>query len=319
MTCPRARLGFAALAPAALLFVLTACAPGDRPTAPLELFGSTGAGPGQFNYPRAIARSADGWIVVVDKGGRVQRLDARGRFLNAWTMPETLAGKPTGLCVAPDGRIFIADTHYARVMVFSPQGEVLTRFGAFGDAPGQFRLPTDVLVDFAGCIYVSEYGGNDRISKFSPRWEYLFSFGGRDSPDARTERPQSLAIAKDGTLWVADACNHRVLRFDSDGRLLKQIGELGGAPGQFRFPYNVEPLSDGTLVVTEQGNNRVQRLREDGTSLGIWGRAGRAAGELAYPWALVVDAADRAYILDSGNNRIQVIDAAAPSTWRLPR
>ena len=122
----------------------------------------------------------------------------------------------------------------------------------------------------------------------------------------------------DGTLWVADASNHRICHFDADGVFLGAFGKLGSEPGKLRFPYNVELLSDGTLVVCEYGNNRVQRFDRDGNSLGIWGEAGRSPGQLAYPWALTVLEDDRILVVDSGNNRMQIFAGGAKNSWRMP-
>ncbi len=276
-------------------------------------------GPGEFNYPRAAAINADGLLYVVDKGGRLQVLTQAGEFVLDWRMPEVDAGKPTGLGIAPDGTVYAADTHYSRVVYFSPEGQRLGQFGTLGDEPGQFRLPTDVAVDREGFIYVSEYGGNDRISKFSPKWQHLFSFGGRDAGAARLERPQALLIAPDSTLWVADSCNHRICHYDSEGRFLGAYGRPGHGIGELWFPYGLGLLSDGTLVVCEYGNNRVQRFDQAGRSLGTWGAAGRRPGQLAYPWSLAVGTDDRVLIIDSGNNRVQVISGLASRTWHAPR
>lgn len=283
---------------------------------PLLTFGRTGVGPGEFNYPRAAAIGPDGLLYVVDKGGRVQVLTQAGGFVRDWYMPEYQAGKPTGVGLAPDGRVYFADTHYGRVTVFWPDGRLDHHFGSWGTDPGQFRLPTDVAIDPRGFIYVAEYGGNDRVSKFTMDWVFLLSFGGRDSGAARMERPQSLCLAPDGSLWITDSCNHRICHFDSDGRLLESFGRLGSGPGEMRFPYNAELLSDGTLVVAEYGNNRLQRFDASGASLGVWGEAGRAAGQLAYPWAIAVNDHDHVFVVDSGNNRVQVIDGRAAATWR---
>jgi DNA-binding beta-propeller fold protein YncE len=117
-------------------------------------------------------------------------------------------------------------------------------------------------------------------------------------------------------LWITDSCNHRIVHFDGEGRLLTAFGKPGGGWGELRFPYNAEVLSDGTLVVMEYGNNRVQRFDQSGKSLGIWGGAGRGLGQLAYPWALAVDEHDRVYLIDSGNNRVQVIDGVSAATWK---
>jgi len=275
-------------------------------------------GPGEFNYPRAAALGLGGELYVIDKGGRLQVLTAKGEYLRGWDMPRIEAGKPTGLGVGPDGSLYIADTHYARVLVYSPHGRLLRTIGSFGNGPGQFRLPTDVAVAPDGSFFVSEYGGNDRISRFSADGTFLYDFGGPQAGDVRLRRPQSLVLDRDGTLWVTDAANHRVCRFAPDGRLLQTFGTVGSGLGQLRFPYGIDLLPDGTLVVCEYGNNRVQRFTRDGRSLGIWGAAGREPGRLAYPWAVAADRDGRLFIVDSGNNRIQVVDGLDPDTWAQP-
>lgn len=300
---------------AGFIVLLPGCGESQSPGAPLLAFGRTGIGACEFNYPRAGVIGPDQLLYIIDKGGRLQVLTQAGEYVRAWYMPECTAGRPCGLAAAADGRIFTADTHYARITVFSPEGRELKRFGAYGDGPGQFHLPTDVAIDKDGFIYVSEYGGNDRIQKFDAQWNYVASFGGVDSGEARLQRPQTLLIDVDGTIWVADSCNHRIVHFTRDGKLLGHFGSLGAAPGELRFPYGIDRLSDGTLVVAEYGNNRVQRFSPSGKSLGTWGIAGRALGELAYPWAVVVGADDHVFVVDSGNNRIQVLDGTSADTW----
>ncbi|RMF83335.1 MAG: hypothetical protein D6744_04865 [Planctomycetota bacterium] len=299
---------------------LTACSPsapvGENP--PLRVAGRTGAGPAEFNYPRAIAVARDGGVFVVDKGGRIQHFTADGEFVGAWRTPAIDAGKPTGVGVAPDGRLFVADTHYARILIYSPSGELIRTFGEYGDGPGRFRLPTDVLVRPDGSFYVSEYGGNDRVSHYTADFAYISSFGGADAGEARLARPQSLALSPEGDLWVADACNHRICRFSADGEFRAAFGRLGSGHGELRFPYGVTVLSDGTLVVTEYGNNRVQRFTPEGVSLGVWGAAGRSPGRLAYPWAAAALPDDRVVIVDSGNNRLQWIAGRRSTTWSIP-
>jgi DNA-binding beta-propeller fold protein YncE len=308
-----------AILSAGLLLLVTGCDDAPRGPAPglLRCFGRTGQGPGEFSYPRAIAAGADGRVYIVDKAARIQCYRADGTFDFDWRTPVWDAGKPTGLGVAPDGRIFVADTHYSRVLVYSATGAAHAEFGRRGTGPGEFLMPTDVAVAADGTIYVGEYGGNDRISRFSPAFEYLGSFGGPGTGPAQLQRPQALLLDHDQRLWVADACNHRICCFDPDGTLRASFGHEGAGPGELRFPYGVDWLSDGTLVVAEYGNNRVQRFSRAGTSLGTWGRGGRRAGELAYPWAVAV-VNDTMFILDSGNNRVQAVRALERATWARP-
>jgi DNA-binding beta-propeller fold protein YncE len=287
-------------------------------TAPLLIFGRTGMGPGEFSYPRAAVVGAEQLVYIVDKAARIQGYTFDGIYCLEWNTPQREAGKPTGLGAGPDGRIYVADTHYARVLIYDPQGRLLEQFGGFGTGPGQFGLPTDVAVARDGCVYVSEYGVNDRVSKFTPRHAWLFSFGGKDAGEAALRRPQTLLAAPDETLWVADACNHRICHFDAAGRFLGSFGKPGSGAGELRFPYGLDRLSDGSFVVAEFGNNRVQRFDCEGRPLGVWGAAGRGSGQLAYPWAVAVLPGDRVLIVDSGNNRVQVIDGLARATWRSP-
>ena len=287
---------------------LSGCADGGTGAdAVTGVFGETGLGHGEFSYPRAIAISPDGLLYVADKTGRIQRFDAEGRWQIQWRMPAFKAGKPTGMTVDRTGRLFVADTHYNRVMVFDRDGKAIGQFGSQGEGDGQFELPTDVAVDADGFVYVSEYGGNDRVSKFTPDWRFVTSFGGPGSGPPELSRPSALAFDKQGRLWVADACNHRICWFDRSGAFLGAFGTLGEAPGQLKYPYDVSFLHDGTAVVCEYGNNRLQRFDLSGRSLGTWGTAGRKVGQLAYPWGAAVGPDGKVYVVDSGNNRVQVV------------
>jgi ABC-type Fe3+ transport system permease subunit/DNA-binding beta-propeller fold protein YncE len=292
-----------------LLLVIAGCGRNEKTGEPkvIDAFGKTGAGPGEFLYPRAIDLDGDGSVLVADKTGRIQRLSPDGQCLGTIQMPLIEVGKPTGMSLHPDGRLFVADTHYHRVAIFARDGRLVGQFGKYGQEPGCFIFPTDVAFAPDGRVFVSEYGGNDRVSVFTSEGGFLFSFGSPGAAQGQFARPAALCL--DPTrecLYVADACNHRIGVYDLNGRLLSYIGAVGRGPGQLRYPYGLSLLADGTIVVCEYGNNRVQLFSPQGKSLAIYGQAGRQLGQLAYPWAVAVDARRRAFVVDAGNNRIQV-------------
>ena len=292
---------------------LTGCDDKTGLTAPdyvLGAFGRTGRGRSEFMYPRALDVAKDGSLFVVDKTGRIQHLTKEGQFLDAIKMPLVEAGKPTGVSVGPNGNLYVADTHYYRVVVFSPDGELIDQFGRYGEEPGCFIYPTDVALAEDGRIFVSEYGGNDRVSVFDRQKQLLYCFGTCGSGEGQFARPSALCIDQSRKrLYVADACNHRIAIYDLDGKLIGYIGSVGQAAGRLRYPYDLALLSDGTLVVCEYGNNRLQLFSPEGKSLAVYGGPGRQLGQLAYPWGVAVGAGRRAFVVDAGNNRIQI--------WRL--
>ncbi|MHC4475853.1 MAG: ABC transporter permease subunit [Planctomycetota bacterium] len=273
----------------------------------LYTFGRTGWGRSEFVYPRAVDLAAEGFVFVADKTGRIQRLTTEGDFQLVIKMPLIEAGKPTGISIGPEGNLYVADTHYHRIVVFSPDGELVKEFGRFGEDGGAFIYPTDVAFAPDGRVFVSEYGGNDRISVFDGNGIFLYCFGSCGSGENELARPSALCVDKSrGRLYVADACNHRIAIYDLKGNLQGYIGTAGRGAGQLRYPYDLALLTDGTVVVCEFGNNRLQLFSPAGESIAVYGCAGRELGELAYPWGVAVDDQRRAFVVDAGNNRIQV-------------
>ncbi|UCC30973.1 MAG: 6-bladed beta-propeller [Phycisphaerales bacterium] len=281
--------------------------PAITPNGVIGIFGGVGLGPGAFSYPRAITAEPDGSVFVVDKSGRVQRFGADGTLETYWRMPETAQGKPVGLTVHPDGRIFVADTHYHRVMVFDRDGNQLGSFGRKGTGDGEFLLPTDVAVDADGFIYVSEYQGNDRISKWSSDLKFVKAIGKGLIDGKPLRRPAGIDIDDQQTLWIADACNHRIVRLSRSGEVLAAFGGFGDGPGELRYPYDISVSPSGEIMVCEYEGNRLQWFARDGRSLRIWGGAGRKPGELFAPWGAAFGPGGNVYVVDSLNSRVQIV------------
>lgn len=273
----------------------------------VAVIGRTGLGDGEFNYPRAITTSPDGDFFVVDKTGRIQRFGADGALEKVWQMPETAAGKPVGLSIHPDGRLLIPDTHYFRVMITDHDGTELARFGKQGMGEGEFQLPTDVAVDAEGNYYVGEYHLNDRITKWSPDRKFIQEICAEPVEGKPLARPAGVMVDDEQTLWIADACNHRLIRTTLDGEVLTVFGEYGEQPGQMKYPYDLNLTPDNQLLVCEYGGNRLQWFAKDGRSLRVWGGPGRAPGEVSAPWGAAYGADGRIYLVDSRNDRVQII------------
>ncbi|EMI24162.1 NHL repeat-containing protein [Rhodopirellula europaea] len=278
---------------------------------PELVWGRRGFSDGRFLKPRAMAIDPDDQLYIVDTTGRIQVFDADGQHLRTWTTPETNNGRPTGMVF--DGakdRLLVADTHYYRMLAFTPTGELLPEDqigGTSGSGAGEFAFVTDIAVDGDGCLYIGEYGASDRIQRFDPDGTFMSQWGGTGREVQHFVRPQSLVIHEQ-TLWIADACNHRVQRYDistTEPQWIGSWGQEGKELGEFYYPYGIAVDPDGTVLVCEFGNQRVQCLTPEGEPVSSWGAPGHDPGQLYEPWGLVVDSQRRVHVLDSNNHRVQ--------------
>lgn len=321
---PLARIGAVlVVAAVGLAGCREATGPHDAGTPPLPVtvaFGSPGFGPGQFRTPRVLAvEPKTGCIFVIDKEARVQRFSPEGVFETEWAMPAHVQGCPVGISIHPDGRVFISDTHYHRIMVFDRDGHELGRFGQFGKGPGEFIYPTDIAFHPDGRIYVAEYGSNDRIQVFDASFRPIAAFGSMGAEEGQFGRPQSIVFDPlRNELYVADSNNHRIVVTDPDGRWLRTFGSIGTGPGELAYPRGLILVGDGTVLVNEFGNHRIQHLdarpgTSFGASLGMWGgpatgsrsETGVSTGSLQYPWDLD-GTMERFAVTDSATDRVVV-------------
>lgn len=301
------RLGFLVIGLAVFAALAAGCGEATDSIGRLDLvWGRRGISDGRLQKPRAMAIDENELLYIVDMTARIQVFTTDGEFVRAWQTPIHTNGRPTGISIDRQGRVLVADTHYFRVLIYSPLGEMLQQIGGVeGHAPGEFGLVTDVVQDRDGNLYVSEYGEYDRIQKLAPDGSFLLQWGGHGSEPGQFMRPQHMAIDEQDRIWVCDACNHRIQIFDTDGKLLNMWGTAGSEPGQLYYPYDLVFDDADNVYVCEYGNHRVQKFTRSGQSLGCWGHQGREPGELHNPWALVRDRHGRIHVLDTSNHRVQ--------------
>ncbi|MCY2968561.1 MAG: ATP-binding cassette domain-containing protein [Planctomycetota bacterium] len=79
--------------------------------------------------PRAVHAAGDD-LYILDNVGRVLVYDGEGELKKQWWMPEYSVGRPEKICLLPDGRLAVADTHYHRVILFDQEGTEVGRFSS---------------------------------------------------------------------------------------------------------------------------------------------------------------------------------------------
>ncbi|MBC8507576.1 MAG: TIGR03663 family protein [Anaerolineales bacterium] len=128
------------------------------------------------------------------------------------------------------------------------------------------------------------------------------------------EKPRDIALAPDGSLFVADTGNHRIQHFTAEGEVLNTWGYFADssqtdAPGgSFYEPWGIAVDSLGDVYVTDTWNHRVQKFTPNGEFITQWGYFGQAETGAAFwgPRDILVDDLDRVFITDTGNKRVVV-------------
>jgi predicted membrane-bound mannosyltransferase/sugar lactone lactonase YvrE len=174
--------------------------------------------------------------------------------------------QPANLHVDGEGNIWVADSRNHRIQKFDPAGNLLGVLGKGGTEPGSFNEPWSVAVDVEGFIYVADTW-NHRLQKFSPSFEFIATWG---QPGSRSNPgpldlfgPRDIVVAADGSLWVTDTGNKRLLHYSDTGEPLGSFGSQGDAPGSFNEPVGLSYDAQGRLYVADAWNARIQRFDAD--------------------------------------------------------
>lgn len=123
--------------------------------------------------------------------------------------PERMA-EPNDVLVAPDGSIFVGETHssqytddataataVSRIHKYAPDGTYLMSFGEWGYADGQFRSPHSLAMDSRGRLFVADRG-NRRIQIFDQD-------GNHQDTWYQFSRNSGIFIDADDTLYAIDS------------------------------------------------------------------------------------------------------------------
>ena len=141
--------------------------------------------------------------------------------------------------------------------------------------------------------------------------------GSAGSETGQFNAPRSVAVAPDGSFYVADSRNNRVQHFSRNGDLINSWGTFSNtnsdqAPsGTFNEPWGVAVGPDGSVFVADTWNNRIQKFTADGKFIIMWGRSGLAEDMTSFygPRGIAVDSQGKVYITDTGNKRVVVFDS----------
>ena len=164
-----------------------------------------------------------------------------------------------GIAVDREDRIFVSADR--AILVFGKAGEHMGGFGLEEPARCLTAGPGNLL--YLGLI--------DHIQVYDPAGNRVATWAGLGSEALVTS-----IFATREEVFVGDAGNHMVLRFDRGGRLLDYIRGDGSAGPQLIIPspyFDLMVTSEGTLWLTNPGRHRVHSYTTEGEYTGFWGRS----------------------------------------------
>jgi len=155
-------------------------------------------------------------------------------------------------------RLYVVDSRQHTILVYDPEsGQLVTKFGKRGAGKGEFNFPTNVAVDRAGRIYITDTL-NCRVQIFGPDYKFQDTFGSRGNGFGDFLKPKGLALDSYQNLYVVDADFDNFQIFDPQKRLLMFLGGGGIQPGTFWLPAGIYIDHRNQIYVADQNNRRIQ-------------------------------------------------------------
>jgi len=174
---------------------------------------------------------------------------------------------PAALSFDSNGNMYVLDAGNSRVQVFDPSGGFVTLWGSEGSGEGQFELVAHE--------------------------DTVYSVGG-------------IALDKNNDVFVVDALNHRLQKFDSTGKYLMEWGGYGLNDGQFVRPIDVAVDAQGNVYVVDDHRDDIQKFDSQGNFIGKFGSHGTGDGQLNNTGGITIGPDGNLYLADYGNNRVEV-------------
>ncbi|MGI8691208.1 MAG: flippase activity-associated protein Agl23 [Thermomicrobiales bacterium] len=304
----------------------TAPSPSSAQVNPSNLFDRAGKGKagGQFSAPRGIAIGPDSTITIVDQlNYRMQQFQPDGTFLRQWggigTGPDKFgqingyAFGPTGLAIAPDGTIYVADTWNYRIAAFTSDGKPLRQWGKYfngqEDPTGlaqhtsDFYGPRGIAIGPNGLLYITDTG-NSRVLVFDQTGKFVRTFGSLGTGDGQMDNPVGIAARADGTIAVADTNNARILLFSADGQYQSAVPVADWSTVRGLEAYPIFLKNGNLLIPSPTGNRLIEMTTQGQTVRSIAGNPGDLRKPVAA--AVTADGATAIVVNDETNSVVKV-------------
>ena len=242
--------------------------------------------------------------------------------------PNENLGEVPGVATNSKGHIFVfTRSRGSQLFEFDKNGAFLREIGRglYG-----FGLAHVVRIDSQDNIWAVDSGTNV-VTKFNPQGRVEMVIGRRPEAHGIQEgapegtpvppaqpyllnRPTDVAWDAAGNIFISDGYgNSRVVKYDKDGRFIKDVGVKGTKPGEFDNPHAIAADAKGNIYVADRNNGRIQVFDGDLTFKTIYDNVG-------FPWSVCINNGPHQYLYSTNsnpNNSSPAISAVTGETYKM--
>ena len=224
------------------------------------IWGTPGAGDGQFNHPHGLAidRTRGNVIYVGDQENRrVQAFMPDGTFLKSWEDAQFRHIHDVGIDPST-GDIYIGDYEADIIQKFSSTGIELAVIGTSGPGPGQFDGVWGISTDSNGGIYIADTF-NRRLQKLDATGAFVAEWS--TAGGVALMKPTGVFVDSNDHVYVCDSLAETVYVLATDGALLDRwyLRDILGVRSE---PEDIVlDASGANIYIAEVFGHRVYHLR----------------------------------------------------------
>lgn len=229
----------------------------------------------------------------------IMEFDPAGKLVRSWG--DGTYVRPHGLKFDREGNLWAADDVGHVVVKLDREGRVrmvLGRKNLSGETDENFNRPTDMAFAPNGDIYVTDGYGNSRVVQFTKDGQFVRAWGKKGSAPGEFNLPHSVAVARDGRVFIGDRDNLRIQLFTPDGKFIAEWKQAGS-------PWGLCISERDELFMCDGYANQLVKLALDGRVLGRMKVPGKLPGQLNFAHHIAVAPSGNVYVTEIKNWRVQ--------------
>lgn len=231
---------------------------------------------------------------------RLYEFDQNGNFLKEIGKGTYSLGFAHTVRVDPEDNLWVVDEGSNMIVKYSPEGKILMTLGRkpedFAGIPGPVAEGQSSGGRSGGAIEMElllEAKTGEHVPPPAPGGGGGEGFS--TGPFAMFNRETDVAWDKDGNIFVSDGYNNkRVVKFDKNGRFIKDFGSRGKGPGQFEDVHSIQVDHAGNVYVGDRANKRLNVFDNDGNFKTAYINVGS-------PWAICITPGQHQYLYSSNS------------------